>query len=81
MAQTIKNPPAIQEIGFDPWDELIPWRSKWLSNPVFLPGEVHGQMSLVSGLHSPWGLKESDTTEGLSTQNYIRVPARMEEPK
>ena len=26
-----------------------------------LPGESHGQRSLVG--HSPWGLKESDTTE------------------
>ena len=29
--------------------------------PVFLPGEFHGQRSLVS--YSPWGCKESDMTE------------------
>ena len=29
--------------------------------PVFLPGKFHGQRSLVG--YSPWGLKESDTTE------------------
>ena len=29
--------------------------------PVFLPGESHGQRSLVD--NSPWGRKESDTTE------------------
>ena len=29
--------------------------------PIFLPGEVHGQRSLVG--YSPWGHKESDTTE------------------
>ena len=28
---------------------------------VFLPGEFHGQRSLVS--YSPWGHKESDVTE------------------
>ena len=28
--------------------------------PVFLPGEFHGQRSLVS--YSPWDCKESDTT-------------------
>ena len=28
---------------------------------VFLPGESHGQSSLVA--YSPWGPKESDTTE------------------
>ena len=31
--------------------------------PVFLPGESHGQRSLVG--YSPWGCKESDTTEQL----------------
>ena len=29
--------------------------------PVFLPGVFHGQRSLVG--YSPWGHKESDTTE------------------
>ena len=37
------------------------WRRKWHPTPVFLPGESHGQRSLVS--HSPLGHKESDTTE------------------
>ena len=32
--------------------------------PVFLPGESHGQRSLVG--YSPWGCKESDTTEQLN---------------
>ena len=32
-----------------------------LPTPVFLPGESHGQRSLKSC--SPWGCKESDTTE------------------
>ena len=31
--------------------------------PVFLPGKSHGRRSLVG--YSPWGLKESDTTERL----------------
>ena len=29
-----------------------PWRRKWLPTPVFLPGEPHGQRSLVG--YSPW---------------------------
>ena len=33
----------------------------WQSTPVFLPGEFHGQRSLAG--YSPWGHKESDTTE------------------
>ena len=32
--------------------------------PVFLPGEAHGQRNLAG--YSPWGHKESDTTEQLS---------------
>ena len=38
-----------------------PWRRKWQPTPVFLPGEPQGQRSLVG--YSPWGHKESDTTE------------------
>ena len=41
----------------------IPWRREWLPTPVFLPGKSHGQRSLVG--YSPWGRKESDTTEWL----------------
>ena len=37
------------------------WRRKWQPTPVVLLGESHGQRSLVG--YSPWGHKESDTTE------------------
>ena len=47
--------------GFDPWVGKIPWRRKRQLTPVFLPGESHGQRSLVGC--SPWGRKESDTTK------------------
>ena len=33
--------------GFDPWIMKIPWRGKWQSNTVLLPGKFHGQRSLV----------------------------------
>ena len=42
----------------------ISWRREWLPTPVFLPGEFQGQRSLVG--YSPWGCKESDTTEWLT---------------
>ena len=45
----------------DPWVRKIPWSRKWQPIPVFLPGKFHGQRSLVGC--SPWGHKESDTTE------------------
>ena len=47
--------------GIDPWVGKIPWRRKWQPTPVCLPGESHGQRSLVG--YSPWGGKESDMTD------------------
>ena len=44
--------------GFDPWVGKIPWRREWHPTPVLLPGESHGQRSLVG--YSPWGDKEYD---------------------
>ena len=38
--------PACQ-CKFNPWIEKMPWRKKWQPTPVFLPGESHGQRSLV----------------------------------
>ena len=52
-------------LGFDPWVGKSPWRRKWHPTPVPLLGKSHGQRSLVG--YSPWGHKESDTTEWLST--------------
>ena len=42
--------------------------------PLFLPGKFHGQRSLAG--YSPWGHKESDTTEQLSmhTRAMCRAP-------
>ena len=51
--------------GFSPWVGKILWRREWLPMPVFLPGESHGQRSLEG--YSPWGHKESDTTERLNS--------------
>ena len=39
------------------------WRRQWHPTPVLLPGKSHGWKSLVG--YSPWGHKESDTTERL----------------
>ena len=47
--------------GFNPWVRKIPWKRKWKPTSVILPGESHGQRSLMS--YRPWGLKKSDTTE------------------
>ena len=42
----------------------------WQPSPVFLPGESHGQRSLVG--YSPWGRKELDTTEHL-LKDFLNV--------
>ena len=52
---------AIGNVGSIPGSERSPCRKKWQPTPVFLLGESHGQRSLVG--YSPWGHKESDTTE------------------
>ena len=41
-----------------------PGGKKWKPTPVLLPGKSHGLRSLVG--YSPWGSKESDTTERLN---------------
>ena len=56
---------------FDPWARKISWRRKWQPTPVFLPGKCHGERSLAG--YSPWGRKESDTTERLSTHTPVCV--------
>ena len=66
MVLVVKNLPASagrrERLRFDPWVGKIPWRRrKRHPTPVFLPGKSHGQRSLVGC--SPWGHKESDTTE------------------
>ena len=55
--------------GFDLWVGKIPWRRAWQPSPVLLPGESHGQRSLAG--YSPWGRKESDTSERLSTEHFV----------
>ena len=49
------------DLGSIPGLERFPWRRAWQPPPVFLPGEFRGQRSLAG--YSPWGHKESDTTE------------------
>ena len=74
MVHMVKNLPAMQET----WVQCLGWEDHWekgmttqssilfffFSNPVFLPGEFHGQRSLAG--YSLWGLKELDMTEQLT---------------
>ena len=36
MAQMVKNLPAMQEPGFNPWVGKIPWRRAWKSTLVWI---------------------------------------------
>ena len=69
VTQTLKNLLVMQVRGFNPWIGKMPCRRAWQPNPIFLPGESHGQRSLVG--YSPWSLKEPDTTERLSTHTLL----------
>ena len=56
----VKNLPAMQETCSH-WVGKIPWRRKWQSTPIFLPGKSYGQRSLAG--YSLRDQKESDMTE------------------
>ena len=50
MVLVVKNPPANAgdlRVKFDPWVGNSPWRRAQQPTLVFLPGESHGQRSLV----------------------------------
>ena len=51
------------DLGFDPLER------ERLPTPVFWPGEFHG-------LYSPWGRKESDTTERLGEEEGMVLGTR-----
>ena len=42
VAQLVKNLPAVQETRVQSWVGKIPWRRKWQTTPVSLPGKSHG---------------------------------------
>ena len=67
--------PAMQETGIRFLSRENPLEKGTLPTPVFLLAEFHGQRSLVG--YSPWGNKESDTTEQLThththTHTHVR---------
>ena len=55
----------VRDMQEDPWVGKITWRRSWQPTPVFLPEKSYGPRSLVG--FSPWGPKELDTTEWLSS--------------
>ena len=57
--------------GFNLWVRKIRVIRKWKPIPVFLPGEFHGQRSLVG--YSPWNCKKGDTTEHAHTHTHTHT--------
>ena len=57
--------------------QLLWWRRQWRPAPVLSPGEPHRQRRLVG--YSPWGHKESDTTEGPAHSDYPEMCPSKEE--
>ena len=58
---------------FSPRVRKIPWRRAEQPTPVFLPGESHGQRSLVG--YSPRGRKELDMMEVTCTHAHMECVA------
>ena len=65
VVQMVKRP------RFDLWVRKISCRREWLPTSIVLPGESHGQRSLVG--YSPWGHKESDMTQRLKKQQQTQA--------
>ena len=63
VAQRLKRLPAMQETQVRSLSWEDPLEKEMATTPVFLPGESHGERSLVG--YSPRGRKESDMTEQL----------------
>ena len=67
-----KNLPAMQKVRVQSLHWEDPQEREWLPTPVFLPGESHGQRSLVG--YSRWSHKELDTTE----QHFVTLEMEKE---
>ena len=63
----VKNLPANAEtrVPSPSWED--PLEKEMATHPSVLARESHGQRSLVG--YSPWGRKESDTTEQININN------------
>ena len=71
VAQLVRIRLRCRRPEFNPWVGKTLWKRKRLPTPVFWPGEFHR-------LYSPWGRKESDTTERLSLSLSVKKQKRPE---
>ena len=71
MAQSVQNLPAVQETQVLSLGQEVPLEKKMGTHSNILAGKSHGQRSLVG--YSPWGRKESDSTEQLNFTLYSKL--------
>ena len=79
VALVIKNPPPNAgdiRHRFEPWFRNTPWKRAWQPTPVFLPGEIHRQRSLVG--YSPQCLRVRQDWSNLAC---IHFSVLMNNPK
>ena len=77
VAQMAENLPAMQETQVRSLVRKIPWRREWQPTPVLLPGEFHGQRSLVG--YSPWGRKRVRHDWAINTFSCFQSWSRLGE--
>ena len=65
----VKCLPAMQETQVRSLGQEDPLKKGTATTPALLPGKSHGQRSLIG--YSPWGRKESDTTEQLYLKLHV----------
>ena len=71
------TPPCVAEMWVRSLDQEDPLKKEMTTHSIFLPGKSNGLRSLVG--HSPWGHKESDTTEQLHflSKHHITKPRML----
>ena len=72
----VNNLPAMWEmwqgdLGSIPGSGRSSWRRKWHPTPVLLPGESHGQRSLVD--YNALSHRKSDVTEQFNNNNNMEL--------
>ena len=79
MAQLVKNLPAMEETGFDPWVGKIPWRRKWQPTPVFLPensmdrGAWQATLQGLQRVRCDWATNTFAFQEDFRLDGYVRL--------
>ena len=69
----------LKRYGFNPWITNIPWRRKWQSIPVFLPGKI--PWTEEPGRLQSMRFKELDRTERLSTTHSCLDSTELKWPQ